>query len=474
MNILIACEESQRICTEFRKLGHRAFSCDIQKCSGGHPEWHILGDAIPLIDGNCHFWTQDGKDHWQTGEWDLLIAHPPCTYLSTVGNKYFDIDKYGEKAIERVQKREEAYDFFMKFINAKCKRIAVENPKGFVNTRYRDPDIVIHPYNFGDPVYKQTCFWLKNLPPLKPTNTVKPEKTDDPWEHRGALYYATDEDGKILEWGDPRTAIERSKTFPGIAKAIADQWSHDLPPIISEITYRAPNRMNVLIACEESQVICKAFRAKGHRAFSCDLQISSGGYPEWHIMGNALDYIDGDCKFTTEDGKEHEQIGKWDLLIAHPPCTYLARSGALRMFRKEEKFYPSFGTFQMVNVERLKQGMLGRDFFMRCWNARCDHIAIENPVPMAIYMLPEITQTIEPFYFGDPYKKLTCLWLKGLPKLEPTNVVDPEMSWVSGGTKKEDGTPRKFKANKCRRKRVKSKTFEGVAAAMVEQWAASG
>ena len=470
MNVLIACEESQRICVEFRSLGHTAFSCDIQECSGGHPEWHILGDAIPILDGDCEFVTQDGQPHHQVGEWDLIIAHPPCTYLTISGNRYFDIDRYGEKAIDRYKKRDESVEFFMKFINAKCKRIAVENPIGFISTIYREPDCVVQPYDFGDRLVKKTCFWLKNLPPLRPTNRLELEKTGNRYEYSGALYYAVDESGKILQWSDPRTAKERSKTPPGMAKAIAEQWSSNLPPIISEINIVPKKLMNILVVCEESQRVCKSFRSKGHRAFSCDMQVCSGGYPEWHIRDDASKYLDGNCEFVTEDGVRHTQIGEWDLIVAHPPCTYLAKGGAVRVFRREEKYYPSYGTFQMVNVERVKQGILARDFFMKIYNAKCERIAIENPVPMGIFMLPQVTQIIEPYQFGEPYQKQTCLWLKGLPKLQPTNVVVPTLNWVSGGSKNEDGSPREMKSGTSRRAKRKSKTFAGIAAAMADQW----
>ena len=231
MNVLIACEESQRVCIEFRKLGHRAFSCDIQECSGGHPEWHILGDCLPLLNGNCEFKTEDGKVHAQDGRWDLIIAHPPCTYLTVSGNRHFNIERYGDKAIERIQKREEAIDFFMKFVNADCDKIAIENPIGVINTRYRKPDQIIEPYWFGHPYAKRTCLWLKNLPKLKPTNMVEPERIHSAGKsggYSGTLWYVTDESGKILSWRDPRTKKERSKTFVGVAKAMAEQWQDNV------------------------------------------------------------------------------------------------------------------------------------------------------------------------------------------------------------------------------------------------------
>ena len=226
MNVLIACEESQAVCKEFRKLGHRAFSCDIQECSGGHPEWHIQGDALALIDGNCTFTTADGHTHTQSGKWDILVAHPPCTYLTVSGNRWFNTELYGEKAIQRARDRDEAIEFFMRFANADCDRIAIENPIGVMSSVYRKPDCVIHPYYFGDPVRKATCLWLKNLPPLVPTNMVSPDiiKLGNA-SYSGPAIWAKDENGKIIAWNDPRTKKIRSKTYPGIAKAIAEQWS---------------------------------------------------------------------------------------------------------------------------------------------------------------------------------------------------------------------------------------------------------
>lgn len=216
MRVLVACEESQEVCKAFRAKGHEAYSCDIEPCSGGHPEWHIQGDALPLINGNCTFQTVDGKTHIVKGKWDILIAHPPCTYLTLTGNRWFNEEKYGEKARQRKVKREEAADFFMKFINADCEKIAVENPVGYMGTAYRKCDQTIQPYQFGDPFEKLTCLWMKNLQKLRSTNEVKPPerqvlpsgKTIPAWYSKG---------GKERQ-------KNRSKTFPGIAKAMADQW----------------------------------------------------------------------------------------------------------------------------------------------------------------------------------------------------------------------------------------------------------
>lgn len=226
-NILIACEESQEICKAFRALGYNAFSCDIIPPSGGHPEWHIHHDVLPYINGNCTFQTMDGKEHTISGPWDLLIAHPPCTVLTVSGNRWFNVARYGQAAIERAKKREEAAAFFMKFINADCPHIAVENPIGYMNSHYRKPNQIIEPYWFGHPVAKKTCLWLKNLPNLIPTDMVEPERIHSKGKtggYSGNSWYVKDENGKILSWNDPRTAEARSKTFPGVAKAIAEQW----------------------------------------------------------------------------------------------------------------------------------------------------------------------------------------------------------------------------------------------------------
>lgn len=225
--VLLACEESQRCTEEFRKLGFEAYSCDIIETSGEHPEWHIQQDVLPLLDGNCEFDTCDGTHHRINGKWDLIVSFPPCTYLTISGNRYFNEERYGEKARKRKQNREEAAEFFMRFANAGCEHIAIENPVGVMNTRYRKPDQIINPYQFGHPVGKKTCLWLKGLPLLQPTEIVEPERIHSNGKtggYSGPSWYVTDENGKILSWKDPRTAKARSKTYPGIAKAMADQW----------------------------------------------------------------------------------------------------------------------------------------------------------------------------------------------------------------------------------------------------------
>lgn len=222
MKVLIACEESQRITIEMRKLGHECYSCDIDVPSGGHPEWHILHDVLPYIDGNCTFTTMDGVQHTIEGEWDLLIAHPPCTYLTCSGNRWFNVEKYGDKAIARMKEREKAIEFFMKFINAKCEHICVENPVGYMNTHFRKPDQIIQPFWFGDPERKTTCLWLKNLPHLTATNMVDPDITDSSTGHSG--YSTWHMDMEYIGKDRKERSKMRSKTFPGIARAIASQW----------------------------------------------------------------------------------------------------------------------------------------------------------------------------------------------------------------------------------------------------------
>lgn len=218
--------------------------------------------------------------------------------------------------------------------------------------------------------------------------------------------------------------------------------------------------MNVLVAYEESQAVCKAFRAKGHNAFSCDIQECSGGHPEWHIKGDALKLINGYCNFYTEDGKLHNIPWKWDLIVAHPPCTYMSNAGACRM-------YPTKGH---VDPERLKKGLAAKDFFMKFYNCNCDKICIENPMPMKIIGLPEESQRIQPYQFGEPWSKKTYLWLKGLPKLEYTEVLDHWKPFIPSGTGRKLGGD-SYGAKGCaHNSKPRSKTFPGIAKAMAEQW----
>ena len=232
LNVLVACEESQRVCSEFRRLGHNAFSCDLLKCSGGHPEWHFNQDVLKIIkDGGGRL--QNGEEYYIDGEWDIMIAHPPCTFLAVSGARWFyhpdDKDLPMEKRRphpkfpNRAQDREDGAAFFMALANAPIKHIAVENPVGIMNTRFRKPDQVVQPYYFGDEASKSTCLWLKNLPPLEKTNVVgtgewvelSSGKRLPKWYSDALVNAKTPEERRNL----------RSKTFPGFAKAMAEQWS---------------------------------------------------------------------------------------------------------------------------------------------------------------------------------------------------------------------------------------------------------
>lgn len=209
--------------------------------------------------------------------------------------------------------------------------------------------------------------------------------------------------------------------------------------------------MNVLIACEESQRVCIEFRKRGHRAFSCDILEPSGGHPEWHIQGDVLPLLNGDCSFTTKDGKTHTVIGKWDLIIAHPPCTYISNAGARFLYPQGK-----------LNEERLKKGIVATHFFLRFLYADCERIAVENPIPSTVFCLPKYTQIIQPWQFGHPVQKKTCLWLKNLPNLIPTNICkERQSSKIAGNWFNKGGKGRQ---------KNRAKTFIGVAQAMAEQW----
>ena len=230
MTVLVACEESQAVTMELRNLGHEAYSCDIIECSGSHPEWHIMQDVIPLLNGRCEFMTTDGERHHISGTWDMIIAHPPCTYLTVTGNRWLNIERYGEKAIQRHKDREEAAEFFLTIANADCPRIAIENPIGYMSTAWRKPDQIIHPWQFAlteeENTMKATCLWLKGLPELVPLHNEKPEIAFFEWyceksgrvKRQSLWYYKT----RCLPPHERAKAA--SKTFPGIAKAIAEQW----------------------------------------------------------------------------------------------------------------------------------------------------------------------------------------------------------------------------------------------------------
>ena len=209
MRVLVACEESQRVCIEFRKLGHEAYSCDVIECSGGHPEWHIMQDVLPLINGRCTFNTMDGAEHTIDKTWDMLIAHPPCTHLCARGARWFT------EGAKNKMLQDEAARFFMKFIEAECDRIAVENPVGVMSTKFRKPDQIVNPWEFGHMEQKKTCLWLKGIPKLEGTSNVRAEMLNLPKKQRERLHYLSP---------SPTRSRERSKTFQGIARAMAEQW----------------------------------------------------------------------------------------------------------------------------------------------------------------------------------------------------------------------------------------------------------
>lgn len=234
MNVLVACEESQRVCQAFRKKGHNAFSCDIINCSGGHPEWHIKGDVLPLLNGHCEFITMDFKKHLIDNKWDLIIAFPPCTHLAVSGARHFEQKRKDGRQYQAIK-------FFETILNADCNKIAVENPVNIIGGDYMKtyfpefnlprPTQYIQPYEHGDPVRKKTCLWLKGLSPLQPTNMIEPDIIKADYKNKstsysGPAWYVTDENGKILSWKDPRTAQMRSKTYQGIANAMAEQWGY--------------------------------------------------------------------------------------------------------------------------------------------------------------------------------------------------------------------------------------------------------
>ena len=211
MKILIACEESQAVCKEFRKLGHEAYSCDILECSGGHPEYHILGNVLQILNGG-KFKTQDGKEHY-VEEWDMIIAFPPCTHLAVSGARHFK-----QKIADGRQ--QQGIDFFMKFANCKCPKVVIENPVGIMSTKWRKPNQIIQPFQFGEPFRKTTCLWIKGLPQLKSTNIVDEGEQVKFKSGKSMPKWYSD----AFRLPPKERSIVRSKTFPGIAKAMAEQW----------------------------------------------------------------------------------------------------------------------------------------------------------------------------------------------------------------------------------------------------------
>ena len=233
LNILIACEESQAVCKAFRKLGHNAYSCDLLACSGEHPEWHFNHDVTEVLN-KTNLILQNGKKASVKGTWDLMIGHPPCTYLAVSGAQWYyhpddknlPVEKRRPhpKYPNRAKDREDSVNFFMLLANARIKRIAIENPVGIMSNRWRKPDQKIQPYEFGDPYSKGTCLWLKNLWTLHPSKETedhgekiffKSGKSQPKWYSEALSKARTPEERRTL----------RSKTFPGIARAMAEQWS---------------------------------------------------------------------------------------------------------------------------------------------------------------------------------------------------------------------------------------------------------
>lgn len=234
MKVLVACEESQAVCKAFREKGHEAYSCDIIECSGGHPEWHIQADVSLLLNGYCFFDTADGKEHFLNSKWDMILAFPPCTHLAVSGAAWFE-----KKRADGRQR--EGIDFFCKFLNADCDRIAIENPVGIISGDYipkwfpdlaekyglpKKPTQKIHPWMFGDNFSKSTCLWIKGLAPLVPLVTEQPELDWFEWVDKKTGRKKRQPQWFADAWKLPpaERARVRSKTFPGIAKAMAEQW----------------------------------------------------------------------------------------------------------------------------------------------------------------------------------------------------------------------------------------------------------
>lgn len=224
-------------------------------------------------------------------------------------------------------------------------------------------------------------------------------------------------------------------------------------------SFRVFPSLNVLVACEESQRTTIAFRELGHNAFSCDLQPCSGGHPEWHINGDVLPLLSSPCSFLLQDGSTCF-VPHWDILIAHPPCTYLSRAGSVNLYRT-----PTGD----VDPVRFNNGLLAASFFLVFLNSSIPHICVENPIPDSRWNLPPYSQIVEPYYFGDNFRKKTCLWLKNLPFLVPTSLVHPSfcptfLEWFSKGSTKKRSDGNNSRAI------YRSKTFLGMASAFADQF----
>ena len=317
MKVLVACEESQAVTTELRKLGHEAYSCDIQECSGGHPEWHIVGDVLPLLNGNCKFRVQDVNEGVKTiwDKWDMILAFPPCTHLSVSGARHF------EKKREDGRQRE-GIEFFCKFLEADCDKIAIENPVNIISGDYvREwfPDLAekyglplkptqhIQPYEYGDKARKKTCLWLKGLKPLQPTNVVEPE-----------LVTYTRKDGRKTTFSanfcsgykqDERSK-HRSKTYPGVAKAMAEQWT------------TKKSKMKVLDLFAGTRSVSKVFEERGHEIFTID----------WNREFENISIYADIRQITAQD--IIEKFGRPDVIWASPDCSTFSVASISKHRRK--------------------------------------------------------------------------------------------------------------------------------------------
>ena len=217
--------------------------------------------------------------------------------------------------------------------------------------------------------------------------------------------------------------------------------------------------MRLLVACEESQTVTKEFRALGHEAYSCDIIDQSGGHPEWHIMQDVLPLLNGNCTFRTMDGLDHTIYGRWDMIIAFPPCTKTTNAGARHLWKGGK-----------LNIHRYYEGLLGKALFLAIWAADCDKVVIENPTPSKVFEYPDPTQAVQPFEYGHPFTKKTLLWERGVDPLKPTNIVEPERTWCPSGSysgKHEEKYRGMFTTERAKNR---SKTFPGIARAMAEQW----
>ena len=217
--------------------------------------------------------------------------------------------------------------------------------------------------------------------------------------------------------------------------------------------------MRILVACEESQAVTIELRKLGHEAYSCDIIECSGGHPEWHIQGDVLPLLNGFCEFETTDGAKHSIGGKWDMIIAFPPCTKTSNAGARHLWKGGK-----------LNISRYYDGLCGKALFLAIWAADCDKVIIENPTPSKVFEYPEPSQAVQPYEYGHPFTKKTLLWERGVAPLKPTDIVEPERTWCPSGSysgKHNDKHRGMFTTDRAKNR---SKTFPGIAKAMAEQW----